>query len=221
MNKVSGIYRIELGNGNFYIGSSVNLAKREREHKNGLLRGKHRNRIVQNCWNKYGVFQFMVLEVCEIPNLLAREQKWINIFFSNPKNTNLALTAGSNLGVIRSDETKAKMSAAQKGRVASDETKAKQSAAHKGIPLSDETKAKMSAAHKGKIRSAEHCLNLSAALKGIPKSAEHRVNNSAAQKGKTLSDETKAKQSAANTGRVPSPDALENMRLAQRRRRAA
>jgi hypothetical protein len=51
-----------------------------------------------------------------------------------------------NKGIPKSEEHRAKMSAALKGRTLSEETKAKMSEARKGSTRSDETKAKMSAA---------------------------------------------------------------------------
>ena len=105
--------------------------------------------------------------------------------------------------VVFTDDVRAKMSAAKRGKPKSAETKAKLSAAQKGIKRgspSAETKAKLSAAHKGKTLSAETKAKMSAAQKGKPKSAEARAKMSAAKKGKKYgprSAETKAKISAA------------------------
>ena len=224
MNKCSGIYRIELGNGHFYIGSAIDIDKRKRDHRNDLKRGAHCNKRVQHCWNKYGVFEFTVLEECVKDGLIVREQFYLDQHCDNPKNVNLVSTAGSNLGHKHSVETRAKMSAAKKGvpksaetranmsvakQNVSDETRAKISAAAKNrLPISDETRAKMSAARKGvplsaetrakmsKPKSAEHRAKISAARKGVPLSAETRAKMSAAKKGKPLSAEHRAKLSA-------------------------
>ena len=179
MNKCSGIYRIELGNGHFYIGSAIDIDKRKRDHRNDLKRGIHPNRIVQHCWNKYGVFEFTVLEECVKDGLIVREQFYLDQHCDNPKNVNLVSIAGSNLGLKHSAETRAKISAAKKGHKHSAESRAKMSAAHKGVPLSAEHRAKMSAARKGVPKWAEHCAKLSAAKKGVPLSAEHRAKISA------------------------------------------
>ena len=125
----SGIYRIELGNGNFYIGSSVDLRRRENAHRTDLHSLRHSNIKMQNCWNKYGVFEFTVLQECEIKELLLREQVWINKHFVNPKNVNLTPTAGSCLGYIASAEHRAKNSAARKGKPLSAEHRANMVAA--------------------------------------------------------------------------------------------
>jgi len=177
---MSGIYRIDLGNGWFYIGSAVNVDKRKRNHRNQLKSVNHSNIKMQNCWNKYGVFEFTVLEECEIQELLLREQIQIDRHFADPKNTNLAPTAGSKLGTICSSETKDKISAANKGKV-----------------CSAETREKLSAAKKGQIRSDETRLKISDSLTGRLRSAGHSANNASARKGGVRSDETRAKMAAA------------------------
>jgi hypothetical protein len=69
----------------------------------------------------------------------------------------------------RSDETKAKIGAANKGRTLSPASKANISKGKKGKPLSEETKAKISAANKiankGKTHSEETKAKISASLK--------------------------------------------------------
>ena len=146
--KTSGIYRIDLGNDWFYIGSAVSLRHRKSKHRRDLERKLHNNQIMQRCWNKYGIFKFTVLEECEIDNLLIREQLLIDQYFSDLKNVNLAPIAGSSLGVVRSAEYRAKMSVSCKGRILSAETRAKMSAAKKGVPLSTEHRAKISESAK-------------------------------------------------------------------------
>ena len=138
---------------------------------------------MQNCWNKYGVFVFTVLEECEIPKLLLLEQFHIDKYFYNTKNVNINQIAGSSLGYKHSAEVRAKMSSLQIGRVHSAKSRANMSAAHKfRKPKSAETRAKLSVAHRGKVFSAEHCANISAALTGQVPSSVARANMSAAQK---------------------------------------
>jgi hypothetical protein len=98
------------------------------------------------------------------------------------------------------------------------ETRAKISAANKGRTVSAETRAKISAAlrgHKnnlGKTRSAKTRAKISAALKGRTLSAETRAKIGAASKRRTHSAEAIAKISAAHikrhrdrAGRATSP----------------
>lgn len=164
--RCSGIYRIELGNGNFYIGSAINLVRRERDHRYNLRIGNHTNQIMQNCWNKYCIFEFVILEKCEISELLLREQFWIDLYFSDHKNVNIAPIAGSSLGVIHSSKSRANMSAWQKGKPKSPEHRAKIAAANKKRVYSDELIAKLSAAQKGKVLSPETRAKISVANKG-------------------------------------------------------
>lgn len=149
----SGIYQIDLGNGWFYIGSAVSLRHRKSKHRRDLERKVHSNQIMQRCWNRYGIFEFMVLEECVIDELIIREQIYLDKHFENPKNVNIARIAGSSLGVIRSAETRAKISAASKNR--SVEHRARLSAASKGRFVSDEARAKISAGLTGFKHSAE------------------------------------------------------------------
>ena len=196
--KKSGIYRIDLGNGWFYIGSSVDLKKRNSEHHRRLKRKSHENFKMQNIWNKYQVLDFIILEQCTKYELLNREQFYLDQYFDNPKNVNICLTAQSWLGNVHSAETKAKISATSKGRIPSASTRAKMAAAGKGKPKSAETRIKMSKAAKGKIKSIEHRENLSASCKKKKLSVEHRAKISEANKGKKHSPETKAKISEGN-----------------------
>jgi group I intron endonuclease len=153
--KTSGIYRIDLGNGWFYIGSAQNLERRKRQHRSALDRKDHFNRVMQRCWNKYGIFEFVILQKCATDELIIYEQTHLDKHFDNPRNVNLASTAGSSLGNIHSIETKAKMSAAGKRRRQSAETRAKISAKLTGRVLSVETRAKMSEANRRRVLSNE------------------------------------------------------------------
>jgi group I intron endonuclease len=172
----SGIYRIDLGNGHFYLGSSKNLDKREKKHKWHLERGDHHNSKMQNCWNKYQIFTFVILQKCEISELLLLEQNLIDKNFSNPKNINLTPTAGSKLGYKTSAETRAKISLANKGKV-----------------ISNEAREKMAAAKRGKVVSEQTRLKISESLSGRVRSDQHRKNNASANKGKVRSPESRQK----------------------------
>ena len=90
----------------------------------------------------------------------------------------------ANRGKVFSEETKRKLSESQKGRVFSEETRRRMSEAKKGKnhkPFSEETRRKLSEAKKGKKRK--------------PFSEETRRKLSEANKGKVLTEETKRKLS--------------------------
>jgi group I intron endonuclease len=191
----SGIYRIDLGNGWFYIGSAANLKTRESQHRSGLKYNEHENPKMQNVWNKYGVFKLAILEYCPVVELINREQLHLDKHFDDPKNVNLSPTAGSCLGIIRSVETRAKISATMKGRIVSAETRAKLSAANKN-PSAD-IRAKLSAAQIGRVFSTDTRSKMSSAQKGKIRSAETRAKISTAGRNRVVSAETRAKLVAA------------------------
>lgn len=67
-----GVYVIRcMPTGNEYVGASVNIVKRVREHFYRLERGVHRNRRLQSAYNKYGKdsFRSEVLLYCDPINL--------------------------------------------------------------------------------------------------------------------------------------------------------
>lgn len=238
-NMTSGIYCItNTKNKKRYIGSSSNINKRLHEHRTLLRKGKHHSRHLQAAWDKYGeeAFSFDLVCTCEPEDLLAQEQFWIDSFqAANDKyGYNIALKAGSNLGVKLSSETRAKISAAGFGRRASDETRAKLSVALRGKKRTDETRArisaatsevmqrpgareKLSAAAKGRKLSPEAREKISAANLGRKMSDKARAALLAASVGKKLSDETKAKLSAYRLGRKHTAEARERMSAAQRK----
>lgn len=82
MTKNMGIYKINNEvNGKFYIGSSVDLKKRRRDHLRELRDGIHRNNRLQNSFNKYGErnFKFSIIEYVENEKVLReKEQHWID-----------------------------------------------------------------------------------------------------------------------------------------------
>jgi group I intron endonuclease len=93
-----GIYKIKnLVNDKCYYGSSKNIEKRWRTHKNHLKNGKHHNIHLQRSWDKYGDdnFVFEVVEECDENILLELEQKYLD---SNPEfNIGIKSSGGDNL----------------------------------------------------------------------------------------------------------------------------
>jgi group I intron endonuclease len=141
----SGIYQIiNIINEKKYIGSSNNLNKRWRDHRNSLRMNEHHNILLQRIYNKYGdkTLKFSILEEINDPQeLLKKEQFYIDLI--NPE-YNVCKTAGSPLGYKHTEETKEKMR-----KPKSEETKKKMSKSQKGKILSEETKKKMSISRTG------------------------------------------------------------------------
>lgn len=107
-------------------------------------------------------------------------------------------------GLKRSDETRKKLSIANKGRPGtmkgkkhSEETRAKLSIAKRGVKYSDERRLKMIGQGKGRILSTETRQKISSARMGIQPS----------NKGKPMPEEQKKKLSEAAKKRVYSPEA--------------
>lgn len=118
---MSGIYKIICcKNNKFYIGSSVNINRRLKEHIRFLKRNQHKNEYLQNCWNKHGEknFRFEIIEtVNDIKKLLIKEKLWIEN--TNCCNRKIGFNVSINplsprLGSKCSKETKHKMSLSQK-----------------------------------------------------------------------------------------------------------
>ena len=187
----SGVYQIiNQTNGNYYIGSAVNLQRRWKDHLYRLRRGQHKNRYLQRAFKKYGeaTFIFSILESIEDSSqLISREQYYLDTL--KPK-YNLSPTARSNLGVQYTKESRKRMSKAQRGRILSKEHRRKLAEAQRGKHHSEETKQKMSKAHKGKQFSEAHKQKIREATSG----ERHYLY------GKHHSAETCAKMSAAKKG---------------------
>lgn len=235
----TGVYQIRnLVNGKRYVGSTAKgFAYRWRAHRWQLRNGKHRNRYLQGAWNKYGesAFAFEVLLICGPQDVLAYEQRCIDAFCSaNRKHGyNSAPVAGTSLGIKRSSEVRAKLSAmrrgvkrgphsqqhrdnigaAHRGKKLSQEQIEVLRRANKGRPHTSEHRAKNSAAHKGLVRSPEHCAKIAASKFGKkhpPKSPEQAAELSERlsrlRRGRIKSPEHRAKLAAANRGKPFSPD---------------
>ena len=85
-NNISGIYKIEnLVNGKIYVGQSVNIKKRWKDHKYYLRHNLHQNRYIQRAWNKQGEenYSFSIIEECDKELLGEKESYYINLFKSN------------------------------------------------------------------------------------------------------------------------------------------
>ncbi len=103
MNRISGIYCIEnIINHKKYIGQSVDIYNRWRNHKNELLHNCHDNDYLQKSFNKYGLdnFSFYIIEECFPQNLDEREIYYINYYHTLDDNYGYNLKAGGQDGTI-------------------------------------------------------------------------------------------------------------------------
>ena len=194
-------------NNKVYIGQSINIEGRWRDHSR--IEGEVKSRYtLSKAFKKYGLdnFEFIILETCTTEELDNLEIQWIKLMdsTSSSKGYNLNTGGGSmrgyrhtdeakqklrnfNLGKTISDITRQKFRKAQLGKVVSEETRFRMSAKGRGHPTSEETKAKISAAKKGK--------------KLPPRTEETRQKMSAARKSKIFSEETRSRMVQSSKAR--------------------
>lgn len=230
--QVCGIYAIShLATGKVYVGSARNCRTRWRGHWNALEGGRHKNRKLQAAWAKYGAsaFTFSILEPVFLREyLVVREQYWMNALRTvGTSGYNLAPMAGTNRGVTRSADVRAKdaemavtkrqyrhtlearqaISDGLRGRQVSTETRAKIAVGHRGLVNSPETRAKLSAALRGRTHSPETRAKMSATRRGVPiHTTESRAKMSASLKASPLARAHRVKLFAAKRGRSRSPE---------------
>lgn len=180
-----GIYKItNIKTKKVYIGSSENLSKRLRDHKNDLISGIHKNFKLQNSWNKHGEenFTFEVILLCAQQDLISNEQMFID-FFSVERMYNICLIAGNTKGYKHTEEAKLKIGRRSlgnshgKGRKISEEHKQKLVEFNTGRKHSQKTKEKISKLHKGKPKSEDHKRKIADTLRGKPLCEKAMINS--------------------------------------------
>ena len=177
--KICGVYQILNNiNSRCYIGQSLDIEGRLKDHFKALRKGCHNSPHLQSAFDKYGeqVFSTRILTRCCPEHLTQVEQGWMERFKHNRYNVCPAAT--SMLGYRHTDKTKKKMSVYRMGNKYS-----------LGYKHTSETRAKVSAALIGN----KHSL-------GRKMSEENKEKLLAALKGRKISVETKAKLSAASKG---------------------
>lgn len=108
------VYKItNLLDNKFYIGSSANLLKRYYTHISNIRANKQTCTKLIRAVRKHKEenFKFEIIEECAIDNLLEREQYFLDTL---KPHYNIALIAGSNLGIKRSKEVRLNKSVSQK-----------------------------------------------------------------------------------------------------------
>lgn len=203
MNDKCGIYSItNIVNMKKYIGSSIRINKRWKQHEGSLKRNNHQNQLLQNAYNKYGIENFMheIILECDRAKLLEEEERFITLLKTLDRNYgyNIESPTRPNQSVEANEKrrktmTGRKMSEAQKLLFSKIRKGVKQSEEHKkAVRLAmqnrseedkQKTYKKISESQKDKIVSAEVKKKISQKLKGRTMSAEWRRKMSESHMG--------------------------------------
>lgn len=153
---LSGIYLIRINKKYIYVGQARNIESRWINHKCLLKNNKHKNRFLQNLWNKRYEFKFSVVEYCTNKQLNKLEIFYIEKYRSSHEDNiyGCNLTRGGNSSKL-SYEHKKRISLSLTGKTLSEETKKKMSLSHIGKTLSDETKKKISLKNIGNTNNSK------------------------------------------------------------------
>lgn len=191
-----GVYKITNDiNGKVYIGQSINIKARWKDHVHALNRKDSSCTVLQRAWNKYHEenFSFAILELCTEDKLDEVEIKYIELYDARNPNKGYNIEPGGNKNKHLSEETKQRLRESHLGKIHTEETKRKMSESRTGTGNSmygrhhsEETKKKISEANKGKT--------------GYPHTDYQKECARQANLGKVVSEETRRKISEANKG---------------------
>ena len=208
---VSGIYSIRNKiSGERYIGCSIRIISRIKNHKRYLMKGGHDNSHLQRAWDNYGTenFEFCVIQYCAEKDLAVREQHWIRHFNSYLAGYNQ--TPGGDFSPALIPEIAAKISESKLGKVYGKDHRSAISASLTGRALSEEHKKHISISGRGKTRSQKAKDNIRASHS----SPEFKLKQSKASREAQSRPEVRAKKSAAMRGKGFTSEHLTALRLA-------
>lgn len=163
MKAIIGIYKITNPKNRIYIGQSVHIHNRFAQYKNYHCKKQPR---LYNSLMKYGYekHKFEIISICTIEELNEQERYYQELYCClNKSGLNCIITKLGDKSGYATDESKQRMSIAQKNR--SKETQLKISIANTGKKHSEETKEKLRIINTGKKASAETKLKMSLTCK--------------------------------------------------------
>lgn len=204
--KAAGVYKLTcIDNGKVYIGKSVNIRKRLRDHQRTNKAGFYfQNAILKHGWKSFDVEILEIFEdfdkLKDNIKLLERESYYIEFYNSTNKDK------GYNRCKFSTDKT---------GIPMPESVKEKLRQANLGRKLSDEHKYKIGSTWRGKKRpefTAEHKENISRGHIGKKLSDEHKRNIGKVNLGKVVTEETREKMSKSQIGKKRSVEVKEKLR---------
>jgi len=202
-----GIYCIKnSSNGKCYIGKSVQLNWRLKDHKKRLNGGYHFNEKLQRAWLKYGSssFLFYTLELCGKKDLCSKEVEWIKKLDSRRNGYNMTDGGDGSLGRPQGEVTREKLRRAflgKPGHKHTEEHKLKMSRmlSGKNNPMhgkspTDETRNKQSLSLKELYsKKPHHSIGAKASKETRAKMSAQRRGDGNAFYGKKHSEESRKK----------------------------
>ena len=217
------VYRITcLDNDKSYIGISIDMESRVRQHIRTAHGDKKRVPILYRAMRKYGTHRFSFEHIASAmghENAYAVEKALIaqdGTF--KPSGYNSTLGGDGTHGQVFSEEALEKIRTGFKGRTHTPESREKMRS-FLGRNHTAETRAKMSASGMGRHAPSDETrerMRLGQLNKADPEGWKEKLRK--ANLGKKASEETRAKMSLASKGRPKSDSAKENMRISAKMR---
>lgn len=176
-------------NGKKYVGQVTTKNFKKRQNRWNSLSEKYAGKVIDAARAKYGIeaFDFEILKECEDEELNQWEMYYIKELNTKvPNGYNMTDGGDGKTGCSchHTEETKKKISKANKGHIVTEEARKKISETHKGKHLSEEHKKKLSELFKNKIFSEETKRKISEAKKNVTFSEDHKKKLSESKKGK-------------------------------------
>ena len=195
-----GIYKITSPSGKIYIGQSVDIERRWRDHKNDSYHCKLRSSFIKHGFENH---IFEILEECSIELLNERERFYQDEFdVLGEGGLNLVLTQTNDRSGLFSKETKQKLSDSHLGMTYTDEMKLKSKITieNKGIDSELERRRKISLAQQN--RTPEQKLLLSKKnSEGLKRAHKNRTEEQRLEIGRKISESLKGRSVSEETRR--------------------
>jgi hypothetical protein len=225
------VYTLAYPNGIvFYVGKGTNDRIYDHEWIAAIEDHKqynsYKSRAIRKIWREGGQVKKDILAYFDVDQE-AFDFEVALIFFMRPYGHLCNLTDGGEgaKGLLRSEESRKKLSDAKKGSKLSEEAKRKISEANKGKIVSEDTRRKLAISQKGRVYTAESKQKMSNAWNGRPPiSEETRRKQSEAHKGRRLSEEARrniaeAKKKQSEETRKKNSDAHKGRCLSEETKR--